>query len=698
MIYGGLLLIIVLTLGNAFYLSEQIESHLIKEELHQARQTLLSLNQTVSVSLHHIEKMRSAITSAIETPILAQDKATLEFINGSAAKSPAWAPWENLPDELKTKIGQIFLQSKPKDISTEVLTLLTMMPAVSVTHQRYPEFQWSYYYSADKHLTLLYPWLSQADILAATNSTTMDDAIEIIFEAGGTYPLQLVGSENNTDRQNVWTTPYMDAGGKGMMVSLLAPIYEKDTFVGAVGTDITLKVLDSILNKKADNISQMLLIDSGGLVVGDSNGGLKHKTDTVLHQDVATITKLELIQQANEGVFLKTPQGYWASYSLKHTPWNLVIELPNSNIRHHIIQAILPYLLMGGVFSILLVFVVLYQHWNFSQPALQLAKFVEELPNNKEVTIPAIPEKWTYWFTNAAKAETDRREYLNTINQQNQELEKRVAERTQELQQALEVLKTTQDELIQSEKLAGLGSLVAGVAHELNTPIGNALMVSTTLKDLNQSFALSLESGLRRSVLDRYLDQSNESAESMTRNLHRAAELISSFKQVAVDQSSYQRRTFDLPEILHELRVTMAPSLSHNQIQLEETLSTTIMMDSYPGPLTQVLMNLLSNAVIHAFADQQQRKITIECAFIEPDSASISVSDNGHGIAEEHLPKLFDPFFTTRLGQGGSGLGLNIVYNIVTGLLGGDIRVTSTLNSGTCFTLIIPLKAPNDES
>jgi signal transduction histidine kinase len=181
---------------------------------------------------------------------------------------------------------------------------------------------------------------------------------------------------------------------------------------------------------------------------------------------------------------------------------------------------------------------------------------------------------------------------------------------------------------------------------------------------------------------------------SIERNLNRAAELISSFKQVATDQSSSQRRLFDLPEILHELRVTMMPNLTRNNITLEENLCPSLKMDSYPGALTQVLMNLVSNAVTHAFGDQENRVISITCDAKTSDIALINISDNGDGIEAEHLGKLFDPFFTTKLGQGGSGLGLNIVYNIVTGLLGGKITVESSPGKGAKFIIEIPMSAP----
>ncbi|MBW3695365.1 sensor histidine kinase [Vibrio sp. T187] len=694
MIYGGLLLIVLLTLGNAYYLSKQIQSQVINEASHQGFETMLSLTQTISVSLNHVNKMRDSIETAYQFPQLAAGKQALKFLEQQSQGSPDTAPWENFPPDVKQKIGQLLVESEARDYTVDVAALLTMLPEVVATHKQHDDFQWSYYYDANKVLTQLYPWLSYKDLFAATQTDNMDDAIKVIYEAGGTFPLQLLNPANNPKRQKVWTTPYIDAGGKGMMVSLVSPVYHDDTFIGGVGTDITLNVLDKILTKRPPEIGHLVLVDAQGLVVGDSWGGLAGKTESVTQQAILSLVKVGEAHQAETGTLQRTSAGYWIAYQLQDTPWQLVLEITDDELNRYILSAILPYLIMGALFAALLLFVVLYQHWNFSQPALRLAQFVEELPSKTDLTLPNIPARWLYWFEKAATTEQDRRDYLETIQKQNYELEQRVEERTQELKDALEVLKATQDELVRSEKLSGLGSLVAGVAHELNTPIGNALVVASSLKDFNQSFVESINQGLRRSVLDEYIEQSTESTASIEKSLQRAAELISSFKQVAVDQSSYQRREFNLPEILHELRLTMSPNLSRHSIQLEDKYDQSIAMDSYPGPLTQVLMNLLSNALTHAFSEQTERVVVIECSLLNDQTAQIAVSDNGQGISADNINKVFDPFYTTRLGQGGSGLGLNIVYNLVTGILGGDIKVESEQNEGCCFTLNLPLKAP----
>lgn len=288
---------------------------------------------------------------------------------------------------------------------------------------------------------------------------------------------------------------------------------------------------------------------------------------------------------------------------------------------------------------------------------------------------------------------THEQQQAEALKELNNTLEQRVAARTAELQRTLEDLHRTQDDLIRSEKLAGLGALVAGVAHELNTPIGNAVMVASSLQLQEQELRKAMQQGLKRSAFDAFLTELHESTDIISRNLRRAAELISSFKQVAVDQSSYQRRRFDLADVLHELRLTLTPTLRKAQVELLEDASPGLQMDSYPGPLTQVLMNIVNNAVMHAFDGSEQPSIHIQARRADDQQIRLDIRDNGCGIPAANLPRIFDPFFTTRLGQGGSGLGLHIVYTLVRDLLHGHIDVHSD-SHGTCFTLLLPETAP----
>ena len=201
--------------------------------------------------------------------------------------------------------------------------------------------------------------------------------------------------------------------------------------------------------------------------------------------------------------------------------------------------------------------------------------------------------------------------------------------------------------------------------------------------------------GLRRSTLARFTADMAEAVDVVERNLRRAAELLTGFKQVAVDQSSHQRRTFELGELMRELNLALSPTLKQRQVQLTDRIAPGLVLDSHPGPLSQVLMNLVNNAVVHAFEGHAAPQITVEALPHGDEHVHITLQDNGCGIAPEHLQRVFDPFFTTRLGRGGSGLGLHIVYSLVTELLGGRVQLDSAPGQGCTITLVLPRVAPD---
>lgn len=293
---------------------------------------------------------------------------------------------------------------------------------------------------------------------------------------------------------------------------------------------------------------------------------------------------------------------------------------------------------------------------------------------------------------------TIHRETQEHLRELNEALESRVAERTSELSGALEHLQMAQEELLRAEKMAALGSLVAGVAHELSTPLGNSLMAANTVADQTRAMRRSVEQGLKRSTLESFLAEAETGSAIIERNLQRAAELVASFKQIAVDQSSSQRRSFDLAAVVDEIVMTMRPSFKHQPHRLDTKVAANLTLDSYPGPLGQILSNLISNALAHGLDGCDQGNIRITGQSDGDAHVVIEVSDDGNGIAIEAQRRIFDPFYTTRLGRGGSGLGLNIVHNLVTHVLGGAITVVSAPGQGTTMRVRIPRRAPERDA
>jgi PAS domain S-box-containing protein len=297
---------------------------------------------------------------------------------------------------------------------------------------------------------------------------------------------------------------------------------------------------------------------------------------------------------------------------------------------------------------------------------------------------------------------TEEKRNLAELAAYRQHLEALVEQRTADLEcknveltTALAQLRSAQEQLVNSEKLSSLGALVAGIAHELNTPIGNARTVASTIREQAKEFLHEVEhQHLTRTMLNDFVKHLGEGTEMLDRNLVRAADLIHSFKQVAVDRTSEQRRTFDLAQVIDEVVLTLRPSFRKAEFHLETDIAAGIEIDGYPGPLGQVVVNLVENALIHGLAGRKNGRVRIVGSRAGEGLVCIIIEDNGQGIPAEHLKRIFDPFFTTRLGEGGSGLGLNIVHNIVTGVMGGRVEVASDAGRGTRFEIRIPAKAP----
>jgi signal transduction histidine kinase len=265
---------------------------------------------------------------------------------------------------------------------------------------------------------------------------------------------------------------------------------------------------------------------------------------------------------------------------------------------------------------------------------------------------------------------------------------------TRELQKTVAQLNLAQAELVRSETLAALGAMVAGIAHELNTPIGNGLLIASTLTDLSRTMTQGLQEGkgLTRSALERYLREAHEVGDILQRNLERAGSLITSFKQVAVDRTSAQRRKFTLADVVTETVLLLSPTLKNTPFDVRHHIDRSIELDSFPGPLGQIITNLINNAVLHGFEGRSHGSIHIGADIAPSGFLEMTIADDGVGIPEANLHRVFDPFFTTKMGAGGSGLGLYVCYNIATTVLNGQIQVSSAPGEGTRFLLTLPLK------
>jgi two-component system NtrC family sensor kinase len=271
-----------------------------------------------------------------------------------------------------------------------------------------------------------------------------------------------------------------------------------------------------------------------------------------------------------------------------------------------------------------------------------------------------------------------------------QEYQSILEKKSNDLEQTLTNLSLMQNKLVEAEKMAALGGLVAGVAHEINTPIGTSITLASTLKDETQLLTALIEAGcLKKSLLNHYLEVASKASSLILSNLNRAGELVHSFKQVAVDQSTSERRSFKVKEYIQEIVLSIFPQFKKNLFKVSITGDDAINLYSYPGALAQVITNLVNNSILHAYLPNQVGNISIDIQH-ESDLIIIMYSDDGSGINPKIFSKIFDPFFTTARDKGGTGLGLHITYNLVTQKLQGSIDCESEIGKGTLFTVKLP--------
>lgn len=285
----------------------------------------------------------------------------------------------------------------------------------------------------------------------------------------------------------------------------------------------------------------------------------------------------------------------------------------------------------------------------------------------------------------------ERKKLEESLHNQNLFLEDKVLERTAELQDHIAFLQTAQNQLIQSERMAALGGLVAGISHEIKTPVGIGYTAVTYLESETVKLLAAYEQkNLQKETFDQYLENATEATQLIKVNLKRASDLILSFKNVAVDQTSQEKRRFNLKEYLEEILFTLHPKIKKTQHQVIITCPESIELFSHPGALSQIVANLILNSLTYAFENHESGEIRINAGITPDTHVFIHYQDNGKGMDKETQKKIYEPFFTTNRNQGGSGLGMHIVYNLVTQRLNGTIQCISAPEHGTQFQIQFP--------
>ena len=447
-------------------------------------------------------------------------------------------------------------------------------------------------------------------------------------------------------------------------------------------------------------------------IINDENTMILHpkfnKNNKILYKDDKSFLKI-ISQKAGDFDFYEHKKDMWVIFKY-YEPWDWIIGYNiHKDLKYKELNEFSTSFFLSVLIFILLVsFILMFIIKKVLAPIEELTKASKEIALGNLNTKIEVFGAWE--LKNLAQNYKIMRDKISEdfikikaadkkLKNFNQKLQLEVEERTRELQESndeletsIENLRITQNKLIESEKLAGLGNLVASVAHEINTPVGISLTGSSHLEYLNEEINEKYkEKKLSEEELKNFLEASNDLAKVINTNLNRTAEIIKNFKQVAVDQTSEQQRFFNVKEYLKGLLISIDSLFNKKDIKIEIKCNDDLEVNSYPGFIAQIITNLVSNSVIHGFKDLNSGKISIKVKGNE-DKLIFTYKDTGKGISENNLLKIYEPFFSTNKKQGGTGLGLNIVYNLVTNNLKGTIDCKSEENKGTTFIIKIPIK------
>ena len=458
-----------------------------------------------------------------------------------------------------------------------------------------------------------------------------------------------------------------------LTTSLSLPLWDFDA-------DVSTKLIESEMLIPEINAIQVFDASANlfASTVRDSQGRISSALDMHNLDGVSVEAEIYLPKKPSEASATPKRIGRVVAYFSRHR----IDELLWENALHNIVELLFIDLLLILVLrlSLRLVFT----------PLGQLATALNDLAGQGGEYGAELPETRLNEFSEVIKGYNKIQGKFNHVIANLHHAQEATRAEAQKVEQAYDSLKDAQEAMLRSEKLASLGGMVAGVAHEINTPVGITLTSASVLMEATQQLHREIEAGvMKKSVVMAYIATATESARLILKNAERASHLIYSFKQVASDQTSEQRRKYELGEYIQEVMSSLHPKLRSKQINIKIHCPNPIKLDGFPGAMAQVLTNLTMNAVTHAFAGREQGEIQIS-AVQTGVAVNMTFIDNGVGISPANIEKIFDLFFTTKRDIGGTGLGLNIVHNILYKKLNGSISVSSEEGKGTCFFMNFP--------
>lgn len=463
--------------------------------------------------------------------------------------------------------------------------------------------------------------------------------------------------------------------------------------------------------RNLERSAQALLRDPyiSGVYVASSEGEVSLQLGDLMQHDAATLSSIEQLDAAVGGTARLIAMPILRDFNDGSTQIGWITLSSDNRLTRDQVGLVIRSVIVSALLAIALLIVVLYGVVK-NVVALPLQRFTNHVNRlNPDQSVgddspfePMLADRQDeigqlYQAFNEQHQSLIARD--RALQEHRDQLEQIVADRTQalqcsneELSQSLEKLKVAQEELLQSEKLASLGNLVSGVAHEVNTPLGVSITAASHLtSETQQAQRALMDNQLKRSDLERFFDECLETSQLLSNNLDRAAQLIRAFKQVAVDQTSDEQRLINLKDYIDEVMASLRPKYKHLPIEIFNDIDPDLNLTLTPGALAQVFTNLVINSLIHGFEEgKQSGQIRISTPKIDQGQLQLLYEDDGQGMTKETIKHIFDPFYTTRRSRGGSGLGMNIVFNLVSAKLKGKIRILNAPHQGCRLAIQLP--------
>ena len=482
-----------------------------------------------------------------------------------------------------------------------------------------------------------------------------------------------------------FTPPYVEWETRKTVISSILALREHNEVYGFVAVDIMLDSIPEIFKNVAlSEYDKSFLVTHDGEYIYHENSAKVMKASVYDHEDplnpyIDSIfsPRSELISIVYEG-----KSYYLMSYSIDNNKWQVVTLLDRNSINQSlylIYFEIISLMIIAFMLAVGSIHLVVRKH---TEPYKLLVSFADDIAAGDYSK--NIPESHLSREDEMGEICNSFQRIITTFRHENVVLEEKIDQKNKELELQYEYI-------IETEKAASLGNLVAGVAHEINTPLGVGISTTSHIELLNQRNLELIEQGqMTKDDLIEYFKSIGEATYLLSNNLNRAAGLVKSFKKIAVNQSSEIRAVFNLKETIEDVILSLRGEYKRQQHQIELNCDECIELNSFPGAFSQIITNLIMNSIEHGFKARLKGNIRIDCQ-MQQDELTIIYEDNGRGIDAENMKKIFDPFFTTNRQNGNSGLGMNVIYNIVTQTLSGKIKLESEVDQYTRFVIEIPV-------